>query len=102
MKKKRYKWGDEFLEAIVQRLGAVSAKVATGIMSRTAKKHAVAVEDIVGPLRSQRLIRARAETYVKLRIAGYSLDEIGFLVGGRDHANVHHAMRAYFEREAAK
>lgn len=101
MKKKRLKWGEDYIIALVKRLGEISAHAAITIMARTAKKHRVCVEDLVGPSRSQRLIYARAETYANLRDAGYSLEEIGFLVGNRDHANVHHAMKSHYEREKA-
>lgn len=59
------------------------------ILHDVATRHDVTTDDITGPCRSPRYVRARQEAFYLLREAGYSMLQIGRFCN-RDHSTVMH------------
>ena len=64
-----------------------------------ALKHAVTIEELMGPKRHQRQALPRQEAMFKMRQAGFSFPDIAHFFG-RDHTTVMHGVRAHEERMA--
>ena len=58
-----------------------------------AKAHCFTLEDILGPRKFKPLVAVRRKCIVMLREKGYSMTEIGRIVGGRDHSTICHALQ---------
>lgn len=63
------------------------------ILVAVALEHGVGVDRLRGPSRGATLCRARFHAAKMLREAGYSLKEIGYVLGGRDHSTIIHALK---------
>lgn len=79
-------------------------KRAKNVLEDVARRHGVAVEDIIGASRYPRFIRARFEAiyifrqYLRKRALNkdaYSYAAIGQMFGGRDHSTIHYAFRRW-------
>lgn len=72
------------------------------IAERICTAHGFSLDDIRSVRRSERLVLARqAICYWVRRLTGYSLTQIGRLIGGRDHTTVRHAIIVYPKKRAA-
>lgn len=64
------------------------------IIREVAAKHHLTVEELVGPRRYGYLITARLDAYHRLREHGYSLTQIAYRMGNRDHTTVLAGLRS--------
>lgn len=66
------------------------------ILYEVAEKHNVSVEDIISPKRNPHIVRARYESFYRMRNeTNLSLPAIGRRCGGRDHTTVMHGIKKY-------
>lgn len=66
------------------------------IVSASAEKHGVFVEQMRGHGRNHYVVAARHEAYYRMRTElGYSLPMIGKAMGGKDHSGVRSAIERY-------
>ena len=66
------------------------------ILREVATKHLLSRDEIKGPSRSQRCVKARNECCFRLKYElGMSLPRIGLMLGDRDHSTILHAVRSY-------
>jgi chromosomal replication initiation ATPase DnaA len=63
------------------------------VIDLTAKGYGVSVEAITGRARTRYVCKARREAIRSLRAIGLSFDEIGALLGNRDHSTLISALR---------
>lgn len=70
----------------------------------TAEHYGIGYQQLVGPQRHRKLVRARqVAAYLASTVTGRSLPQIGRSIGGRDHSTILHACRkisAELERDA--
>lgn len=69
------------------------------VFQYVASKHKVTLKELVGQSRQQHICRARQEIFWRLHeIGAYTLHQIGYWMGGRDHTTVLHGVRMHRER----
>ena len=72
------------------------------IIYRIAQKHGVSVADIKGHSRKQHIVYARQEAAYVLRLErNLTLNQIGSLLGHKDHTTILHAVKCH-EKKLAK
>ncbi len=72
------------------------------ITSETAAKHGVTVEALKGPKAARAVSWPRQEAMWLMREAGFSLNQIGRYLGGRDHATVLYGARTHLARSESQ
>ena len=66
------------------------------IMREVSEKHEMTIRQMKGDSRKFRFVKARQEAAYRLRLElGYSLPQIGRLLGKRDHTTILHAIRRH-------
>lgn len=66
------------------------------IMREVSEKHEMTIRQMKGDSRKIRFVKARQEAAYRLRLElGYSLPQIGRLLGKRDHTTILHAIRRH-------
>lgn len=75
---------------------------ARGIITEVAEEHGVAVEDILGDGRTNRVVAARhhAAYEIKRQCPNMTLPQIGRALGGKDHTSALNAIRRWPEKAA--
>jgi hypothetical protein len=69
------------------------------ILKEVAEKHGVTVKDIKGKCRKLKCIRPRHEAAYRIRMEqGFSLPQIGRVLGFRDHTTILHGIRRYAKK----
>lgn len=63
------------------------------VLLKAAELFPVAPQEILSPIRSNRIARARFAVMVTLYDLGFSLVDVGLICGRRDHSTVIHARR---------
>lgn len=60
------------------------------IVQRVASEYAVPVVELVGPSRKRRIVIARQEAMRRALAEGFTSEQVGRALGGRDHSTVLH------------
>lgn len=69
------------------------------IVKEVCEQHGVTFSQVIGRQRSRPLVAARFEAYFRLsEETGFSLPQIGKLMGGKDHTSVLHGIRMHKQR----
>jgi len=90
---------DEYIPPPSKPLGAKSSLTAHQIMSQVCVKHEISHGELIGDTRPRRITNARAEAYFRLREErNLSWNQIGKLMGGKDHTTVYHGYQKHLER----
>lgn len=70
-----------------------------GVITEVAERHDLTLDEIRGPGRHRWLTRPRQEAmYLLWETGRYSLSQIGYHLGKRDHTTVLHGVRAHKRR----
>ena len=91
-------------DATLRRINGIENNVrkrATGrdIARQTARRHRIPYAEIIGPVRTKNVVRARHEAFYLIRkLLGLSLPQIGRIFGDRDHTTVLHGIKKHAER----
>ena len=72
-------------------LARLSAE-ARPIIQKAAERYRVNPRDLVGQSRERRFVVARREAAMELRLRSWSLQQIGKVLGGRDHTTIKHML----------
>lgn len=100
---------EKVADLVVARLNADRDKRLTGgteglaaIIDDTAQERGLTFYDLVSSRRTKELTRARFVAMKRAREAGFTLELIGKVMGGRDHTTIMHGIRRAEELEAAE
>jgi chromosomal replication initiation ATPase DnaA len=77
---------------------AEMATTMAGIAKAAAIHYGLSLVDLRGRSRLQRVSHARQEAMAGMRAAGFSLNQIGRYLDGRDHHTVSHGIEAHYAR----
>lgn len=67
--------------------------IAKDLLLQTSARFLVSPNELLSPIRTDRIARARMAAMVTLYDLGFSLVEVGLFFGGRDHTTVIYARR---------
>lgn len=85
-------------EAHVMMMDRSDMPVWQRIIRDVCQKHGITRDQLNSKRKTANLLPPRQEAYYRLREAGYSLQRIATLMGGRDHTTVLHGAKIYAER----
>lgn len=90
---------DEYIPPPMAIRGTKSMLTAQQIMSQVCVKHKVSHGELIGDTRPRRITNARAEAYYRLRQERHlSWNQIGKLVGGKDHTTAYSGYQKHLGR----
>ena len=90
---------DEYIPPPKPARKPASRQTARQILSEVCAKHRVDYQELIGDTRPRRITNARAEAYYRLRDERQlSWNQIGKLMGGKDHTTVYHGYQKHLER----
>ena len=83
--------------------GAPSGRAMKDIATEIAASHGLSLDDMRGPSRLRNVSRARQHVmYALVSEKRWSLQQIGTVLGNRDHSTVHHGATEHAARLAAE
>ena len=72
-----------------------------GLLRPVLVRHNMTWQQAIARRRTKEYILVREDIYGALRLAGWSLPQIGKLVGGRDHTTIVHSLKKWEQRQKA-
>lgn len=92
---------NETLLASAHGIDRIDDAIARAVVAATARKHLVDADDVIGRSRIHHIVLARAEAAWRMwRETKMTLQEIGDVLGGRDHSTVSYLIASHGVRIA--